>query len=366
MSRNHNFGGPSTNTRGLKRTHTDANEPVIQKAELQEIIAKEIKDAIPTIIAAMKDNENSNPENTVTKGKEVSGSNNENTKASKGAVVALRWLEKIEAVIAISKCAEEDMVLYASNSFKDGALEWWNSIIQTKGRTNAYAMTWESFRDLVTRKFCPMNEKEQIERKLLTHRMVGAGHREYTSKYFEYARLVPHLVTPESNLISCYIWGLVSEIRDMVKAAMPQTIDSAVELAGLLTDGMVRTQEEKKSLETIQKVNQSSKKHVGKFERKEGGSGVIPRCKMCGKNHLGKCLRPKICSHCKLTGHTVDECRKKKMVTCFNCNEQGHYRTECPKLIKASGVSGAGELQVDLFNQIKEAQKQAKEDENKQ
>ncbi|KAD4982099.1 hypothetical protein E3N88_18770 [Mikania micrantha] len=82
MSRNQNSGVPSANTRGRKRTHTDANEPVIQKAELKEIIAKEIKDAIPTIIAAMKNNENSNPENTVTKAKEVSGSNNENTKAS--------------------------------------------------------------------------------------------------------------------------------------------------------------------------------------------------------------------------------------------------------------------------------------------
>ncbi|KAD2392772.1 hypothetical protein E3N88_39749 [Mikania micrantha] len=229
MSRNQNSGGPSVNTRGRKRTHTDANEPLLVQNDLK------LKDV-----------------HTSCKPPEFAG--------TEGAVVALRWLETIEAVIAISKCAEEDMVLYASNSFKDGALEWWNSIIQTKGRTNAYAMTWESFRDLVTRKFCPMNEKEQIERKFLTHRMVGAGHHEYTSKYFEYARLVPHLVTPESNLISRYIWGLVSEIMDMVKAAMPQTIDSAVELAGLLIDGI------------------------------------------------------------------------------------GHYRTECPKLIKASGVSGASGL----------------------
>ncbi|KAL8215915.1 hypothetical protein R6Q57_022752 [Mikania cordata] len=198
MSRNQNSGGPSANPRGQKKTLADVNEHVIRKAELQEIIAKEIKNAIPTIIAAMKDNKNSNPENIVTKAKED----------TKGAVVVLRWIKKIEAVIAISKCAEEDMVLYASNSFKYGALEWWSSIIQTKGRTNAYPMTWESFRDLVTRKFCPINEKEQIKQKFMTHRMVGAAHHEYTSKYFEYARLVPHLVTPESNLISRYIWGL--------------------------------------------------------------------------------------------------------------------------------------------------------------
>ncbi|KAJ0458541.1 hypothetical protein HanRHA438_Chr15g0734911 [Helianthus annuus] len=43
---------------------------------------------------------------------------------NEGATATLRWLEKTEAVIAISKCAEEDQVMYASNLFKEGALEW--------------------------------------------------------------------------------------------------------------------------------------------------------------------------------------------------------------------------------------------------
>ncbi|KAD0650520.1 hypothetical protein E3N88_43928 [Mikania micrantha] len=124
MSQNQNPGGPSANTRG-KRERT---RMLINQTE--GCSYKTFQSCKPPEFA----------------GTEV-------------AVVALRWLEKIEAAVAISKCAEEDMVLYASNSFNDGALEWWNSIIQTKGRTNAYAMTWESFRDLVTRKFCPMNEK---------------------------------------------------------------------------------------------------------------------------------------------------------------------------------------------------------------
>ncbi|MFS7987803.1 hypothetical protein Hanom_Chr11g01027161 [Helianthus anomalus] len=60
---------------------------------------------------------------------------------NEGATATLRWLEKTEAVIAISKCAEEDQVMYASNLFKEGALEWWNAVLQAKGRRIAYAMS---------------------------------------------------------------------------------------------------------------------------------------------------------------------------------------------------------------------------------
>ncbi|KAD6796570.1 hypothetical protein E3N88_07466 [Mikania micrantha] len=63
---------------------------------------------------------------------------------------------------------------------------------------------------------------------------------------------------------------------------------------------MVRTQEEKKSQEAIQKVDQSSKRPAGKFVKKEGGSGTFPQCKTCGKKHMGKCNRAKYCSHYKM------------------------------------------------------------------
>ncbi|GKG47566.1 hypothetical protein Tco_0507051, partial [Tanacetum coccineum] len=36
---------------------------------------------------------------------------------------------------------------------------------------------------------------------LWNHAMVGAGHAAYTDRFHELARLVPHLVTPESRMI---------------------------------------------------------------------------------------------------------------------------------------------------------------------
>ena len=53
---------------------------------------------------------------------------------NEGAIAALRWIEKTEAVLKISKCAEEDKIMFASNLFKNSALEWWNTILQSNGK----------------------------------------------------------------------------------------------------------------------------------------------------------------------------------------------------------------------------------------
>ncbi|KAJ0884063.1 putative retrotransposon gag domain-containing protein [Helianthus annuus] len=124
---------------------------------------------------------------------------------NEGATAALRWLEKTEAVIRISKCVEEDKVMYASHLFKEEALEWWNTVLQAKGSDVAYAISWEEFKQLIERKFCPEYEKEQMANKFLSHRMVDVDCRGYTSKFFEYARIVPTLASPEPVLISRYI-----------------------------------------------------------------------------------------------------------------------------------------------------------------
>lgn len=136
---------------------------------------------------------------------------------SEGAVSALRWLEKTKAMLAISKCMEEDKVLYACNLFLNKALEWWNTIRQIKGNEKMSQMNWTDFKELVIRKFCPIHEKEQAQARFLNHRMMGVDCKTYMKFFFEYALLVPHLATPESELITRYIWGLASEIRDVLK-----------------------------------------------------------------------------------------------------------------------------------------------------
>ncbi|GKD49974.1 hypothetical protein Tco_1278950 [Tanacetum coccineum] len=70
--------------------------------------------------------------------------------------------------------------------------------------------------------------------------MVGAGHAAYTDRFHELARLVHHLVTPESRKIERYVYGLAPQIRGMVAATEPKTMQKAVKISGALIDEAVR------------------------------------------------------------------------------------------------------------------------------
>ncbi|GJY27359.1 hypothetical protein Tco_0402085 [Tanacetum coccineum] len=84
----------------------------------------------------------------------------------KGGVVALtRWIEKMESVHDMSGCSDDQKVKYTAGSFMGKALTWWNSQIRTLSREVDVSMSWNDF------------------------------------KFYELARLVPHLVTPESRMI---------------------------------------------------------------------------------------------------------------------------------------------------------------------
>ncbi|GJX69650.1 putative reverse transcriptase domain-containing protein [Tanacetum coccineum] len=78
-------------------------------------------------------------------------------------------IEKIEHVHDMSGCSIDQKVKYTAGSFVG------------KGLT--------------------CHEMQKLESELWNHAMVGAGHAVYTDRFHELARLVPHLVTPESRMI---------------------------------------------------------------------------------------------------------------------------------------------------------------------
>ncbi|GJT64760.1 putative reverse transcriptase domain-containing protein [Tanacetum coccineum] len=57
---------------------------------------------------------------------------------------------------------------------------------------------------------------------------VEAGHAAYTDRFHELARLVPHLVTPESRKIERYVYGFAKQIRQMVATTEPKTMQKAI------------------------------------------------------------------------------------------------------------------------------------------
>ncbi|GJY28428.1 putative reverse transcriptase domain-containing protein [Tanacetum coccineum] len=95
-------------------------------------------------------------------------------------------------------------VKYTAGSFVGKALTWWNSQIHTRGR------------------------EANVEVELWNHVMVRAGYAAYTDRY---------------------VYGLAPQIRGMVAATEPNTIQKAVQIAGTLIDEALRNGSIKKNLE---------------------------------------------------------------------------------------------------------------------
>ncbi|GJR12359.1 putative nucleotidyltransferase, ribonuclease H [Tanacetum coccineum] len=102
-----------------------------------------------------------------------------------GAITLTRWIEKMENVIDNSG---------------------------SRGRVAALAMSWNDFKALMVEEFCPSNEMEKLENEFWNHKMVGANHAAYTDRFHELAKLVPHLVTPETSRIKSERDNLMEEL----------------------------------------------------------------------------------------------------------------------------------------------------------
>ncbi|PWA87894.1 reverse transcriptase domain-containing protein [Artemisia annua] len=205
------------------KKHTVVGESPV----FQQIINQQLETLMPEIVNHVSAQMGAHPE-----GAGVEGAG--------GAIALTRWVEKMESVMDISGCTEGQKVKYAASSLVNKALTWWNTQIQARGRVAAMGMTWEDFKALMVEEFCPSNDMQKLEKELWNHTMVGANHAGYTDKFHELARMVPHLVTPESKRIDRYIRGLVPQIRAMVRATKPTTLLSAIHKAGAhLIDGLV-------------------------------------------------------------------------------------------------------------------------------
>ncbi|GJU08985.1 reverse transcriptase domain-containing protein [Tanacetum coccineum] len=231
----------------MVRTRTNDNEN--GQPDIAAIIAQQLQNITPQIVAQVTNNVNSgnnnnnnNGNNNNNNGNNNNNNNNkngENNRCSykgfqacgpkeydgKGGTIELtRWIKKMENVLDNSGCSKNQKVKYAASSFVNKALTWWNTQIQARGREAAIGMTWNDFKALLVEEFCLSNEMRRLENNLDHKKRVGANHAAYTDRFHKLAKLVPHLVTLELARIKRYVAGLAPEIRGMLKATQTTTI----------------------------------------------------------------------------------------------------------------------------------------------
>ncbi|GJW22891.1 putative reverse transcriptase domain-containing protein, partial [Tanacetum coccineum] len=306
--------------------------------DFSTIIALQLQNLLPAMLAqvsnrgnvgnrngnVVKENVQKNVGNVIVNGhrvgcsyKEFLDCNPKECDGKGGAVVLTRWIEKMESVHDMSGCSIDQKVKYTASSFVGKALTWWNSQICMLSWEVAVSMSWNDFKFMIKQEFCPSHEMQKLETELWNHVMVEAGHAAYTDRFHELARLVPHLVTPKSRMIERYVYGLAPQIRGMVAATEPKTIQKAVQISGALIDEAVRNGSIKK-VEKRGNVEEPSKDKNGRDDNKRTrtGNAFATTVNLVGRENTG--TWPK-CTTCNSYHALRGPCR-----TCFNCNRLGH------------------------------------------
>ncbi|GJX00677.1 putative reverse transcriptase domain-containing protein [Tanacetum coccineum] len=207
--------------------------------------------------------------------------------------------------------------------------------------------------------------------------MVGAGHAAYTNRFHELARLVLHLVTPESTMIERYVYCLALQIRGMVVATEPKTMQKAVQISGALTDEAVRNGIIKK-VEKRGNVGEPSKDRNGRDDNKRTktvnafattvnpvgreNTGTWPKCTTCNSYHApgGPC---RICYNSNRPSHLAKDyrsmprnvnlvnARNPPVRACYECGSTDHVRPACPTWNRVQGPGGNRPNQVVANNE---------------
>ncbi|GJR43590.1 reverse transcriptase domain-containing protein [Tanacetum coccineum] len=249
-------------------------------------------------------------------------------------VVLTRWIEKMESVHDMSGCSVDQKVKNTTGSFVGKALTWWNSQIRTLSQEVAISMSWNDFKFMMIQEFCPSHEMQKLESKLWNYAMVGASHVAYTDRFHELARLVPHLVTPESRMIERYVYGLALQIRGMVAATEPKNIQKVVQIFGALTDEAMRNGSIKK-VEKRGNVGEPSKDRSGRDDNKRTRTG----------NAFSTTVNP----DCRGVPRNVNpvNARNPTVRACYECGSTDHVRNQRNQARGRAFMLGADEARQD-------------------
>ncbi|GKE42436.1 putative reverse transcriptase domain-containing protein, partial [Tanacetum coccineum] len=164
-------------------------------------------------------------------------------------------------------------------------------------------------------------------------------------------------------MIERYVYGLAPQIRGMVTAIVPKTMQKAVQISSALIDEAVRNGSIKK-VEKRGNMGEPSKDRSGRDNNKRTrtvndftttvnpvgreNTGIWPKCTTCNSYHApGEPCRT--CFNCNRPGHLARDCRGvprnvnhvnaryPTVRACYECSSTDHVRSACPILNRAHG-----------------------------
>nr|GEW81554.1 hypothetical protein [Tanacetum cinerariifolium] len=191
----------------------------------------------------------------------------------------------------INECKENDRVKFVMATLHRRALTWWNGRTKAMGIKAANNTPLSKEMKWMTGEFFPRSVIQRMEQELYNLRMKGMDIDGYTNRFHKLALLYPRMVEPEAVKVEQYLRGLTKSIRGDVTSSQLATINDAIRLAYQLAGQLIQD-----------KADEATE----------------------GKKRKGE-------------GYKTERCRISEM-SCYNCQEKGHKKRDCPKL----GRNGQG------------------------
>ncbi|GKC43176.1 reverse transcriptase domain-containing protein [Tanacetum coccineum] len=205
---------------------------------LNQLIAARVAEALAaaaaTNTASTQEETNPRPNTSQDKTcsyKEFRAVMQESFRGTEGAVGLTRWFEKLESQFGISNVAEGDRVKFASSTLLDSALTWWNVYVRSVTLDTAHATSWNDFKAMFIRKYCPRNEVKQMENELWNLKVKGTNLTSYNQRFQELINLCPEMVPNTDRMLERYIEGLPLNIKGNVTSSKPVDLHEAIEMA---------------------------------------------------------------------------------------------------------------------------------------
>nr|GEX20319.1 putative reverse transcriptase domain-containing protein [Tanacetum cinerariifolium] len=196
----------------------------------------------------------------------------------------------------VRECTYTDFLKCQPMNFKGtkgvvGLTQW------TVGHDVAYEMPCNTLKKIMTDKYCPRGEIKKLETKLWNLKVKGTNVMSYNQRFQELAVMCDRMFLKESDEVEKYVGGLPDMIHGSVKASKPKTMQEEIEFTTELMD---------------QKILTMAEPHDCKS-----------RPAAANNNHRAQGANQRV-------------------LTCFECGAQGHFKSDYPKLKNGNQGNQAG------------------------
>nr|GFB16105.1 reverse transcriptase domain-containing protein [Tanacetum cinerariifolium] len=155
--------------------------------------------------------------------------------------------------------------------------------------------------------YCTDDDVEKLESEFWNHKMVGSDIDWYIARFHELARLVRHMVTPESQRVNRYIQGLAPEIK--------------------AHDGIFKKKENVRNKKRSNDQNRNRGRDDRKNRQRTGNNFSMTTLDQGQGQRQYDGQHPRFVS-------------ERPRLTCYECGDPNHFRRNCQKINQATTTGG--------------------------